>query len=362
MALLTVVAGSIPASADINVVTAKRAVVWVDAVWQATVSVPYDDNTAKDYSSSYVTTCSGWIVSGEGHVVTAGHCVRPTADTRLGLLFNLIKQEELVGANNTQLDPRELEWQVNINPSPTIKIGQPSSVSDRVFTTNLTAQLIDSQDPDAGDNALVQVANFDTSAAVLPVAAKAPEVLDQITSVGFPGDTARITEVDRQDPTFKQGLISSKVTSKTGVPQLQLDGELIGGMSGGPALNASGEVVGVNSSSFTGFNQSYVTDTSALRTFLTRNAVPLSGGTTTAPDPDATGVAVPAPQTAVTASESSGVPLWVLGPLGLLVVALIVAIALLVKARKSAAAQPDNESAPNSTNSWQNDPPAPPRP
>jgi serine protease Do len=330
---LLVLLGVAPASADINVEETKQAVVWVDTVWEGSVAVTYSDNTTRKFAADYIGLCSGWIVSKDGHVVTAGHCVRPSRNTEVGLIADVIEDQKLVGADGAQLDPYKLDWAVAIDPSPTVKIGQPSSVKGRVFEDGITAQLLDSQDFEAGDNALVQVANFDTSEAVLPVAATAPQVRDEVTSVGFPQDTASITEVDRQDPTFKDGRISSRIVSKKGVPQLQLDGELIGGMSGGPTLNADGAAVGVNSAGFTDTNQSYVTDTNTLRTFLSRNSVALTEGTaaeTSAPT-DST-APVPGEQDNTTTEDSSFSLMTAL--LAILILAVVVTAVLLLRRRK----------------------------
>lgn len=327
--------GTSTASAEIDVKSIKAAVVWVDVSWEGIVHVTYTDDTTEAFDADYLGMCSGWIASPVGHVVTAGHCVRTSDNVRLGLIIDVIDDQELVRSDGSALDPRKVDWKVEIEPVPTIRIGQPAVVTDRVFTTSMTAQLLDSQDFEAGDNALLQVANFDTSSAVLAVAEAAPEVLDKVTSVGFPQDTARITEVDRQDPTFKPGEISSKIVSTKGVPQLQLNGELIGGMSGGPTVNADGRVVGVNSSSFTGYTQSYVTDTNALRTFLSRNAVPLTSGPVASAAPDTP--AAPAEQAPATLA-ASGIPGWMWGIIGLLVGGVAVLAALLLKNRRVAAA------------------------
>ena len=276
LALLAIGAPAVPAVADIDTDQVMRSTVWVDVSWVGEVEVQYSDNTSQRFSATGGKYCTGFIVSGSGDIATAGHCVQYDADVRKELLQIVINENNLAPTSG-QFDLDQLPWLVRVESTPTIRIGQPSIVKNAPFDKDgITARLVAAQDPEAGDNALVQVVGKGTSDAVLPIAEQAPKVRDHITAVGFPSDTASITEVTRQSPTFKEGSISAQTVSKKGVPELQLDGELISGMSGGPTLNSAGQVVGVNSSGFTNRNESFVTDTSTLRNFLEQNGVKLT--------------------------------------------------------------------------------------
>jgi S1-C subfamily serine protease len=282
LALLGIGFVSPPALADIDTDKVKQATVWVDVSWKGTVYVPFNDSpTPEAFAAETMKYCTGFIVSATGHVATAGHCVEFDDTARQGLLANVIEKNKLAPANG-QFDVSKLTWQVNAEKTPTVRIAQPSIVKNAVFDNNgITARLIDYQGFQDGDNALVQVSGKDTSAAVLPITDQSPKIRDQVTAVGFPSDTASITEADRQSPTFKNGSISAETVSTKGVPRFQLDGELISGMSGGPALNEAGQVIGINSSAFNERNQSYITDTATLRTFLERNGIKLTTATNT---------------------------------------------------------------------------------
>jgi S1-C subfamily serine protease len=338
LALFTIGVMSTSAQADIDTDRVMRATVWVDVSWNGIVEVPYADNTTDRYSATVITYCTGFIVSATGHVATAGHCVRYDEGIRRALISKVIKEEKLAPANG-QFDVTKLSWNVLHEETPTIRIGQPSIIKDAVFDNDgITAQLIGSQDFEAGDNALVQVANKQTADAVLQVADQTPKVRDRVTAVGFPGDTAVITDADRQSPTFKEGSISAQTVSKKGVPQLQLDAELISGMSGGPTLNNNGLVVGINSSGFDNRNQSYITDTTTLRTFLEQNGVKLTVATT-ATSAAATNAAPQREETQPVKTSGDNTLMIVLIVVVVLLLAAVGAVAFLFLRKQRAATQ-----------------------
>src|SRR5690606_18207623 len=77
-----------------------------------------------------------------------------------------------------------------------------------------------------------------------------------------------------QDSRLRPSNTSGTITAqqfRQGVPVYQVNADLGGGMSGGPTLNARGEVLGVNSQMtvpFFGQNFNVITDTGMLREFL----------------------------------------------------------------------------------------------
>lgn len=337
------------ASANIDTDHVERATVWVDAVWKGEVEVSFADDTTETFPAEAKTYCTGFVVSETGHIATAGHCVLYDESVRKKLLIDVIQSEKLAptGGQFSAEDINQLKWPVRVEDTPTIYIAQPSIIKDALFDNDgMIAQLIDAQDPEAGDNALLQVSGKDTSKAVLNVAMQAPKIRDDVTAVGFPGDTASQSVADRQSPTFKEGTISAQVVSKKGVPQLQLDGELIGGMSGGPTLNAAGEVVGINSSSFTNRNQSYISDTATFRTFLEKNGVKLTGA------PNTQAASEPQPAAVQPTQQNNDNTPWPLYIIGGLVIAGLVGFIIYLLKRKPApvAASPTPTPPPGDTN------------
>jgi len=130
--------------------------------------------------------------------------------------------------------------------------------------------VMSSKGPDAGDVALLHLPNMNKETPGLVVAQKAPQVGEQVTSIGFPGDIQDITDQSQiARASFKSGTVSSNQVTPSGVTQIEVSTELAPGMSGGPTVNKDDEVVGVNSNGLTtqaGFN--FITYTPDLRTFL----------------------------------------------------------------------------------------------
>ena len=85
-----------------------------------------------------------------------------------------------------------------------------------------------------------------------------------------------------QQPSFKTGTVSSRQVQPTGAPTLEINAQVVSGMSGGPTVNERGHVVGVNSFGVgdgkVGFE--FITDTQSLRSLLQRNGVQLAAETT----------------------------------------------------------------------------------
>ena len=109
----------------------------------------------------------------------------------------------------------------------------------------------------------------------LTLASTKPKAQDKITSVGFPGSTDRVTDVQRQPPSFASGSVASLSTTKKGVPVIQVNVAVSNGMSGGPTLNDAGQVIGINSFGAVGENQdfNFVTDTDVMKKFFEAQGV-----------------------------------------------------------------------------------------
>ena len=269
-----------------------ESIVWVDVEWNGLVEVPYDDGTVATYQASTASYCTGWFVSERGHVATAGHCLEQSPDIAAALIETVV-QEQGLDVGYLTLDDLLATWRYQID-DPIAHVGQPSVVHGPISGQSIIAQVVDVQPFDNGDNALLRIANIDGTPA-LAIADEQPEVNEDVVAVGFAGSVDLVTDTDRQPPSHKRGYVSSLSTSSRGAPITEIDAAITQGMSGGPTVNASGEVIGINSFLVRGESQpfNFITDTESLRTFLTEQGVQTAAATN--PDTDAPATTEPAP-------------------------------------------------------------------
>lgn len=274
----------------------KDSIVYVSIAFTGYVQIPgsetdngqpmWSDATEVDY------TCSGFVVDPAGHIATAGHCVNidpaTKEDIRSQMIANLVDNGRLDESKQQDLTDRANldEWLVEGKEagSPIIRqvqVVQPDG-PHRVISEFTTAQVVDVQNFDDGDNAVIKVSGM-PPLQPLVIADKAPDPGTPLTSVGFPGNIGDSSDQSRlQQPSFKSGTASSQQISKTGVAGTEINADLGSGMSGGPTVdNNTGEVLGINSYSQTGSgngvnqNFNFITNAPALRTFLQKNGVHL---------------------------------------------------------------------------------------
>lgn len=260
-----------------------KSVVSIATLYEGVVSgTTPDGTTTGEVPSSAVFSCTGWFVSDVGHVASAGHCFEDSAGVSDAMVNNALTEAGLDPA-----DPalEEVTWQYRVDAT-TAYVSQPSGIEDGPLSGDdpVLAQILEFQGFTDGDNALLRIANMKDTPA-LPVAQGQPEVGEEIVIVGFPGNVSSVTDVTRQPPSHKQGTVSSLSTSNRGVPQTEVDASTTEGMSGGPALNDEGAVIGITSSGFAeGQSFNFITDTDTMRTFFDRNGVDITTARTNPTD------------------------------------------------------------------------------
>lgn len=322
----------------------NASIVWVEVWFDADVVVPWADGSATTYPTQVGASCTGFFVSGTGDIATAGHCVETSNEDVVAAISNVFGTLDGEGYDMTGFDPAEVEWDVAFS-APTAYVGQPAGVTGAVLASDgMVAQVVDHQPFEAGDNALLRVADL-TGTPALPISDHTPAVGDEVVSIGFPGSVSLVSDVQRQLPSYKTGAVSSRQYSDKGVPTTEIDAAVSPGMSGGPTIDAGGAVIGINSFLVVGESQpfNFITDTETLRTFLTSNGVDIVTGSTTLPADGATPATLPEQGPAAPQPEQDGAsPMpWVLGIGGLLLVSALVVMVTLARAgRRPAAAQP----------------------
>jgi len=318
-----VVAGAPAAAADNPNPLAglEKSIVFLQTDWSGFIQVPPSaDAAGKGYWTdklTYSVTCSGFYVSKSAQIVTAGHCVDP-GHGREVIIDGYLRDQNAPNMTEQAYANWRVEGDEQGSPvGRAVRAVQPNGVDGATITSPITVEVVDFKAPDAGDVALLHVPNTSKETPGLVIAQNAPQVGDQITSIGFPGALQNIADQSQiARASFKTGTISSQQVTPSGVVRIEVNTEIGAGMSGGPTVNKAGQVVGVNSSGLTKeANFNFITNTADLRTFLQSHGVAL----------------VPPP-----APAHRGIPtvLWPVVGAVVLVLALALGLLLLLRGRR----------------------------
>jgi Trypsin-like peptidase domain len=231
-----------------------------------------------------MTICTGWFDS-PTTIVTAGHCVDPeegrrALDSRAGPGI-----DPTTGAP-TPSQPARAE------PNRTVWAFQPREMHGAAITAPVVVRVDSFRSADEGDTAKLEMYGL-PPAKPLPIAPDEPRLGETVTSIGFPGlnidetdgvdvkglssggkTPAEVLQDSRLQPVNTSGTITAR-QFRQGVAVYQINADLAEGISGGPTINARGEVLGVNSQMtvpFLGQNFNVITDTGMLREFLGQGA------------------------------------------------------------------------------------------
>ena len=243
----------------------------------------WSDQTTVNYS------CTGFVVDPAGFIATAGHCVDVDADVKQAIreqfVVDAVKAGKLDQVDaESFLDRANREaWAVEGKEEGApvdrvVQVIQPNNPG-RVIDSFTTAQVVDIQKFDDGDNAVLKVSGVG-ELKPLVIAKSAPKPGQALTSVGFPGSVESVVDPTRlQQPSFKSGTASSQQVKPSGASVTEINADVSGGMSGGPTINNdNGEVLGINSYGIVGEEQAFnfITDAPTLRSFLQKNGVSLA--------------------------------------------------------------------------------------
>jgi serine protease Do len=246
-------------------------VVYEDITWTARIYdrsnkgflSNFDKKGAPVQTFTVTFRCTGFIVNPTGFVVTAGHCLQYDLEGRTddpkGALVDAAAQWAYTSRayylnENLSLkkirefaaksyQPRGINTSTP-RPSPVVAYGV--AVSGLPSGKPLPARLVGLQKFEVGDVALLKIEGEN-----LPTLELAPqqeiEVGTQVVAVGYPASVDLVTDATF-DPSFKSGDISNIRTIQSGLLTVyEINADVSGGMSGGPAVDLQGRVIGVNS-------------------------------------------------------------------------------------------------------------------
>lgn len=330
--LLVVLSGGSPARADQSESIANKvgpSLVFLETEFTARVQVPFVSGSRWTEPLTVTGNCTGYVVDPAGYVATAGHCVNNKDEAILNsfrmkalTLVAQIQRRDRAWVEQHYEQAVEQKWPVTgegvtDGAAAEVRLRQPTG-DTQLFPDWTAVDVVAFQNFDEGDNAVVKVAPPDGLRALV-ISDRAPEPGDEVVAVGFPGAVQSSNDSEAiAQPSYKNGTVSSRQTTGSGLVRTEISAVLGKGMSGGPTVDENGQVIGTNSAgaSLTDERASFnfITDNIALRSYLEQNGVTLAA----------------APRT------SSGTGLWIwLGPLiGVAVLALLAVAGLLIWRRK----------------------------
>jgi serine protease Do len=255
------------------VALASPGVVYVSAAAEMSVRVPNRDlqellgmgaAIVRGIRTEDLFSGSGFVVNPKGTVVTASHVVSFTDDELERFktyAVNKVFFDDLPSAPYERQRTRDQDLNgllrdcydevlCQITVKPAVSVITPAQ-GEEGRTRTLPATIATSSEFEETDITILHV-----NATNLPTAPLAKTTGDlqpgqPIIALGFPGSADELLKTGRTEPTPVFGSISSVRSPKEGSGQVvQVDVQIEAGMSGGPALDAEGKVIGLIS--FTG--------------------------------------------------------------------------------------------------------------
>jgi S1-C subfamily serine protease len=225
---------------------------------------------------------TGFFASSDGFVVTAAHLAAPTVEDQKQSILTELYAEALATNNCTGCgqDPAQDAADVAANYQLTGVRTQITVFTQDLNLANhpsgLTAALIQSSPVTENDTAVIKVAG--SNFPVLAIGdSDATQVGDPVGVIGYPS-----TAIDNVDPsaltspTVTGGSITNK-PSQGGFARLQSDATTEHGNSGGPMINATGQVIGIVSNGPTSTTNFFI-PSNAVKLVVRQAGVDNSGG------------------------------------------------------------------------------------
>ena len=199
-------------------------------------------------------TCTGFGVSPQGYIATAGHCVDTTTPEGVRADFVQAVAEDLVsrdpslplasvieyGMANWTVEGQAKGSPIDVQYGAVIGSGTGSTAT----ASSVPARLVDFRPHSQGDVALLKVESTDLPSVELDKGTSAA-VGTPVLSIGYPASADAVTDTTLE-PSNKDGQVSTTRTIGS-VPFYETSASLSPGMSGGPTVDLEGDVVGVNS-------------------------------------------------------------------------------------------------------------------
>lgn len=224
--------------------------------------------------------CTGFVVNPDGWIATAGHCADPDTAKEQILKRAVGEYQAQYPDASVGQDPLAiLEYLAkNARVEGTLPGQGPQVNLTLIYGTGtkiaekMPATVVDFKPLGKGDVALLKVDKHNLPSSELGTDSDV-SIGTPVLAVGYAEPTARLTGRSL-DPTNKSGKVSKKSNVKSS-PVYEIDAAVAEGMSGGPTVDLSGKVIGVNSFGPAGEPQpfNFITPADTLATMLAAKAV-----------------------------------------------------------------------------------------
>jgi S1-C subfamily serine protease len=249
---------------------------------------------------------TGAFISAHGEILTADHVVNPPHDVTLNQYLDQTAAPDVSNYYNQNVNPGSPLSADQVTQELTggqlrssTQYDQPTSEAYR--STDYTGQLnatspqnlpayvhspvdrIEAQSSfNARDVAIIHVSNMDDMPLVQIGDSTTVQEQDELRIVGFPGNgDVNMNNISQLlTSSVNQVFVSSIKTTDAGAPLIQVGGNVEHGDSGGPALNSSGQIVGIVS-----FGTSGPGNTSFLQASASASMLVQQAGVNTTPGP-----------------------------------------------------------------------------
>jgi hypothetical protein len=196
--------------------------------------------------------CSGFVVSADGYVVTAGHCVQPSLDSLRGTAAYIVA-DDLVRDNKLTMAQRDgfihdamsnTDFVGEGGAAPSVKVYGQLFVATSGLTSApaAAARVVSSQAVSRGDVALVKLAQHGLPVAELGTAV--PAVDSHVVQLAF-GTNDAPSATTLSYTVRSTGAITLGTYAGKNPPMYRMDSDLGNAADGGMVVDDTGQVVGM---------------------------------------------------------------------------------------------------------------------
>jgi serine protease Do len=229
----------------------EPAVVYLEIQWEAWVRNSFSGQLLDPQSVSFVAQCTGFAVSNDGFIATAGHCVDPGRAGVAPEIFAALADRHAEAGTEAHRQAEVTDMMINAEitgpsvgePAVRTVFAQRGAAKPGLHSGEaIPAQVVSLQPASAGDVALVKVEKSNQPMVTLSDSSDVPVGTD-VLAIGYPAAADSVSDATLE-PSTRDGTISKAGTEK-GAAFFETSAAPTPGMIGGPVASLNGDVVGL---------------------------------------------------------------------------------------------------------------------